>query len=267
MPLATSLQVIEAPPQTTAIFNDLGLSSYGERNYAVPSKVLENRRQHFSKAIALDEQELISACRARDRSAQRRMYDATVERVYRLILRMVRNPDDAFDLTQEVYIRVFTQIDQFRSESSLTTWLHRIAVNEALAFLRRKKTEDRHLNSPSNRGRLQQTDTQDSNQRLDIRAALDQLSDEDRLILLLRYDQGHDYRSIGEVLECAEGTVASRLNRARAKLGGLLSEAYSNREECDVLNHQKERRNRAGDDTLPDHGLALPRSPMEPADG
>lgn len=175
-----------------------------------------------------------------DRSAQRRLYDQTVERVFRLISRMVGNADDAFDLTQEVYVRVFTQIDKFRAESSLTTWVHRIAVNEALAFLRRKKTEKRHLHFSSNQNLPQPADIQGSDVRLDIHAALNQLSDEDRVILLLRYDQGYDYRTIGELLECAEGTVASRLSRARNRLKETLTAANAPEEEISSQAHQND---------------------------
>lgn len=240
MPLATSTPGIAASPQTSLCTPDFGLSSCGKRTYATHHEVLRDRRRHQAKANAVEERQLITACRAMDRGAQRRLYDLTVERVYRLILRMVRNDDDALDLTHEVYIRVFTQIDRFRAECSLTTWVHRIAVNEALAFLRRKKTEKRHLNSSNNRDRPQPADIQERDERLDIRAAFDQLSDEDRVILLLRYDQGHDYRSIGELLDCAEGTVASRLSRARNRLKESLTAGYASEEEISSQAHQND---------------------------
>ncbi|MBK8269354.1 MAG: sigma-70 family RNA polymerase sigma factor [Planctomycetes bacterium] len=188
----------------------------------------------------MDERQLITACRVMDRSAQRRVYDQTVERVYRLILRMVRNADDAFDLTQEVYVRVFTRIDEFRAESSLATWIHRIAVNEALAFLRRRQTQNRHLNSSPAKDEARSVDLKGQDEQLDVQAALDQLSEEDRLILFLRYDQRHDYRAIGELLECAEGTVASRLSGARQRLKEALTDGYSLTEETRAPAHQND---------------------------
>jgi hypothetical protein len=81
-------------------------------------------------------EELVEACRRGDPDAQRALYDATCDRVYRLLLRMTRNSQDAFDLAQETYLKAFTRIGQFDAAASVTTWLYRIAVNEALQFLR-----------------------------------------------------------------------------------------------------------------------------------
>ncbi len=194
----------------------------------------------------MDEQQLITACRALDRGAQRQVYDLTVERVYRLILRMVRNADDAFDLTQEVYIRVLTGMDTFRADCALATWVHRIAVNEALAFLRRRQADHRHLDALGGREVTPPLNSHAAeDERLDVQAALDLLAEEDRMILLLRYDQGHDYRAIAELLDCAEGTVASRLTRARQRLRTVLAIGCAGREENQALAHPMDRKARS----------------------
>ncbi len=78
------------------------------------------------------ERQIVAGCKQGDREAQRQLYDLTSERIHRLMLRMTRSADDAFDLTQEAYMRAFTQIGQFDGRSSLGTWLYRIAVNQAL---------------------------------------------------------------------------------------------------------------------------------------
>jgi len=233
-------QAFATPPKSPSPALALGLSSWSKRTYATRYAVQRDRLRPGSKANAVDERQLITACRAMDRSAQRRLYDQTVERVYRLIFRMVRNADDAFDLTQEVYVRVLTRIDEFRAECSLATWIHRIAVNETLAFLRRRQTQNRHLNSSAGRDEARSAYVLGQDEQLDVQTALDQLSEEDRLILFLRYDQGHDYRAIGELLECAEGTVASRLSRARQRLREALTDGCSFREETRAPSHQND---------------------------
>ncbi len=186
------------------------------------------------------EQALVEACRRQDRSAQRQLYDLTSEKIYRLMLRMTRNADDAFDLTQDAYVRVFTQIEQFDGRSSLATWVYRIAVNQALQFLRRARTGREKLEV------VRQTasasiDDQRHITRIDVRGVLATLEADEQAILLLRYHEGHSYQEIAEVLECAEGTVASRLNRARQKLKDRLSASYGPSEEKTAAGHPSKR--------------------------
>ena len=182
------------------------------------------------------ERELVEACRRQDRSAQRQLYDLTSENIYRLILRMTRNADDAFDLTQDAYVRVFTQIEQFDGRSSLATWVYRIAVNQALQFLRRARTGREKLDVVRQTARAR-IDDQRHITRIDVRGALATLDPDEQAILLLRYHEGHSYQEIAEVLECAEGTVASRLNRARQKLKDRLSASYGPSEENTAAGH------------------------------
>ena len=93
------------------------------------------------------EPEIIRGCQAGDRTAQRRLFEDTSTRVYRLILRFTGNPDDAWDITQEAFYKVLTRIHQFDGRSAFTTWLHRIAMNEALQHRRRAKTLRRKLDN------------------------------------------------------------------------------------------------------------------------
>ena len=101
------------------------------------------------------ERQLIDGCRRGDREAQRRLYEETSQKIYRLMLRMTRHSDDAFDLTQEAYVRALSQIDQFDARSSLTTWLYRIAVNQALQFLRRRELGQEKMQVEWVRGKRQ----------------------------------------------------------------------------------------------------------------
>ena len=188
----------------------------------------------------MDDETLIQNCQRGDREAQRELYDRTVNSVYRLLLRMTRNTEDAFDLAQETYIRAFEHIGQFRGGASIETWLYRIAANEALQFLRRRKTELSALGGLQVALASGRSNPEPLATRVDVTDALGRIEPNERLILLLRYVQGLDYRSIASVLECAEGTVASRLNRARARLRQLLSEGYGEREGIQSCTHPTE---------------------------
>lgn len=180
--------------------------------------------------------ELIQGCKRGDREAQHELYIRTSERIYGLLLRMTRNPDAAFDLAQDAYLRAFGRIGQFNGDSSLGTWLYRIAVNEALQFMRRKGTRAHHADvipldaSATNEGDHVTT-------RMDVKGALDRLDEADRTILVLRYQDGLDYREIADVLDCATGTVASRLNRARDRLRQILGGGYGISEEMAKAKH------------------------------
>jgi len=143
---------------------------------------------------------------------------------------MTRCPETAADLAQDVYIQTFTQISQFKGNSSVATWLYRIAVNAALQHKRRR----RPLPLSSDAAQQKPQITLESDQTIasiDLDDALNRLDPSDQAILLLRYQEGLDYRSIGEALECPSGTVASRLNRARDRLRQILGNGYSEPEE------------------------------------
>lgn len=84
-----------------------------------------------------DEQSLVAACRAGDPAGQRELYDRHCQQVYRLMHRMVGH-EHADDLTQQVFLRVIESIAKFHGRSTLSTWLYRLATNEALQFLRRR---------------------------------------------------------------------------------------------------------------------------------
>lgn len=183
------------------------------------------------------ENELIARCRQGDREAQRQLYAKTSEHIYRLLLRMTGNSDDAFDLAQDTYVRAFAKIADFDGKSSVTTWLYRLAVNEALQCARRARKARTHLRALPV-GNHDDLDSDRMSARLDVEEALAGMDPSDKALLLLRYQEGLNYRAIAEAANCPEGTVASRLNRARLKLRAILEEGYAQREETDVGGHQ-----------------------------
>ncbi|MFH0980331.1 MAG: sigma-70 family RNA polymerase sigma factor [Planctomycetota bacterium] len=183
--------------------------------------------------------DLAERCRRGDREAQRELYTRTSERIHRLLVRMTGNPDAAFDLAQDTYLRAFERIHQFDGRASLETWLYRIAVTEALQFLRQARRDRVHLQARNTEGAVEST-SNGSIARLDVNDALAALDPDERAILLLRYQEGLDYRAIASVVDCAEGTVASRLHRARERLRKYLGASYAPGEESKADGHPKD---------------------------
>lgn len=184
----------------------------------------------------MTERDMVRGCREGNREAQQELYDRTCERIYRLLLRMTASPDDAFDLVQETYLRAFTRIDRFDGRSAVSTWLYRVAVNEALQFLRRAGRSRENVPQVAPESHVE-SDLERSEVKIDVNDALAELAPSDRAILLLRYQEGLDYRAMSEILECAAGTVASRLNRARNALRGILQKGYALEEDADHGEH------------------------------
>ncbi len=190
-----------------------------------------------------DESALIARCCDGDREAQHELYDQTVTRIHHLLLKMTGNAEDAVDVAQNTYIKAFAAIERFDGRSAIVTWLYRIAVNEALQFLRRNKREQRkreqlagtvaHSQESRNPGSVER-----STMKMDVAAALEDMAPDDRAILLLRYQEGLDYDALAEVLDCPAGTIASRLNRARRRIREKLEKDYGNDEDTVGTRHQ-----------------------------
>ena len=167
----------------------------------------------------LFDRQLVARCIAGDTVAERALYDAHVDRVYRLVHRMAGDPDLASDFTQETFIRAFERLEQFRGDSSLATWLHSIAVSVALNGMRKVKRI---------RGRTENIDespmiavepkglTPDLKTRL--HSAIDSLSEKLRSVFIMHDVEGYTHDEIAGSLGIPVGTSKARLFDARAKL-------------------------------------------------
>lgn len=157
------------------------------------------------------------------------------KRVYNIALKMLHNQEDAYDITQEVFIRVFKSMKEFREEASFSTWIYRITKNACLDELRKRKNKatvslDEDLETEDGAIKRQVEDCSpgpdalyESMELRDIvRTAIGHLSDEHKFVIILRDLQGFSYEEIAKVLECPEGTVKSRINRARKALKEIL---------------------------------------------
>ena len=191
----------------------------------------------------MKEEELIQRCREGDREAQRALFEQTSGPVYRLLLRLSGNPDDAFDLTQETYVKAFGAIVEFDGRSSLKTWLTRIGVNEALQLHRRSRSFKRKLEHLAQGLTEECEPTSGTACRIDVNDALNELESSDRAILVLRYHEGLDYEAISQATGVPAGTVGSRLNRTRQRLRAMLNGAYGREEKITpdhLMNRQEQ---------------------------
>lgn len=146
--------------------------------------------------------------------------------VFRIVLRMVRSPDDADDLTQDTFVRAHRGLRTFKDEYDFHPWLYRIAVNQAINFLNKRKRqaaadldevpEGDIRAGPEPESPLQSASRQELLTRLE--SALEKLPEEQRTVFLLRVQEGLSYEEIAETMETPKGTVMSRLARARMAL-------------------------------------------------
>jgi RNA polymerase sigma-70 factor (ECF subfamily) len=159
---------------------------------------------------------MVAGCRLGERDAQRRLYESFHRGIYRLIVRMV-GIDAAPDVTQQVFLQVFRRIDQFSGRGRFDRWLYRVAVNEAYQHLRRKRLRRHHSLVYEPMDESTGGDERAEQKEL-MEQALARLDPELRSICLLREIDELSYREIAETLKIPEGTVGSRLNRARREL-------------------------------------------------
>ena len=163
-----------------------------------------------------------------DMDAFENVYRRYHNRVYTLCFRMVRNKTQAEDLTQEVFIQLFRKIKTFRGDSSFTTWLHRLTVNQVLMHLRKpnvkseQTTEDgtlplRMVSGTENPSRMALID------RISLDRAISQLAPGYRVVFILHDVEGYEHIQISRMLGCAVGTSKSQLHKARLKLRKLLT--------------------------------------------
>lgn len=172
-----------------------------------------------------NEQELIRRAQRGDGEAFRQLVEAYQTQVYRLALRMC-GESAADDVTQEAFLAAWRALPDFRGDCRFSTWLYRLTTNAGIDWLRREKrhrsTDDvTELELPDDAPSLQEQAEQSETQSA-VRRALSRLSEEHRQVLLLRYMQELDYAEIAAALEISEGTVKSRISRAKAQLRELL---------------------------------------------
>jgi RNA polymerase sigma-70 factor (ECF subfamily) len=190
----------------------------------------------------VDEEAFVKRLQARDEAAFNELVLAYERRVFALVFRMLGRREEAEDLAQEVFVQVFKAIDQFRGESKLSTWIYRIAVN--LCKNRTKYLSRRHAGSEDDVdamadraplssakgvsvGDVGRPDELVEGMQLEVlvKRAIAQIDTDFRQVLILRDVEDMSYEEIASVTGLAEGTVKSRIHRARAQLRALVERA------------------------------------------
>ena len=174
------------------------------------------------KLVAEQIDDLVAASRRGSREAQQRLYECCHQRVYRLLVRMVGR-GDADDLLQQVFLQVFRTLSQFSGQSRFETWLYRVSVNESLQHLRKQRRR-RWVSLEGDFMDRQPDQERDFDHKELMEHALARLDPELRSLFLLREMEKQSYAEIATALQIPEGTVASRLSRARQLLKQYLIE-------------------------------------------
>jgi len=184
-----------------------------------------------------DDQRLIECLRAGSEAAYEELLARFQQPVYALSFRLLNNPSEASDVVQEVFLKVFRNIDNFRGQSSLKTWVYRITVNEAHNarrwFFRHRRREVELDTDPrevrdwketiADNGRSPFDVAFDREQAGIIEAALDKINPVFREAVVLRDITGLSYEEVAEILSVSLGTVKSRILRGREALRGELA--------------------------------------------
>ncbi|MER3428723.1 MAG: RNA polymerase subunit sigma-24 [Pyrinomonas sp.] len=171
--------------------------------------------------------ELARRAAAGDAAAFEEIYRRHFRRVYALCLRMLGNPAEAEDLTQEVFLNLYNKIGTFRGESAFSTWLHRMTVNQVLMHLRRKSTRSEQTTEEGETPVQIVQGTEDPSRmpiidRIALEKAIAQLPPGYRTVFVLHDIEGYDHDEIARMMGTSSGTSKSQLHKARLKLRNLI---------------------------------------------
>jgi len=160
---------------------------------------------------------VVQRASAGERAAQRELYEHFRDRVFRIVRRIV-GTSDADDITQECFLKVFAKLHTFRFESQFSTWLHRLVVNESLQHVRsRSRRKEYGQPMPDEKmGHVVGVATMENAELLEV--AMSRIDPELRVVFELKEVDEMPYSAIAEIVGIPEGTVGSRLNRARTEL-------------------------------------------------
>ena len=152
-----------------------------------------------------------------------------------MVLRMVGNPAEAEDLTQEAFLQLFRKIHTFRGDAAFSTWLHRLAVNVVLMRLRKKTLPQTSLDEPADNedessGPKRDIGAEDpliegSVDRVRLERAVAELPPGYRMVFLLHDVQGYEHNEIARIMDCSIGNSKSQLHKARTRLREILQDA------------------------------------------
>jgi RNA polymerase sigma-70 factor, ECF subfamily len=214
----------------------LGTTLRGTRRIARDSgaAIGQLARTRPTEPVAWTEAEAIRRAQAGDPAAFDYLYQLHSRRVYALCLRMVSNPADAEDLTQEAFLQLFRKIGTFRGESAFSTWLHRMTVNVVLMRLRKKTLPtdsleetlepDSESSGPKRDVGAPDLRLSGAVDRVNLERSIEKLPPGYRTVFVLHDVQGYAHNEIAGIMGCSVGNSKSQLHKARTRLRELLQE-------------------------------------------
>ena len=176
-----------------------------------------------------DDEKKVLEFRAGSKEALAELFRRYRRDVYEIAYRFTSNVDDALEITQEVFMKLIESLETFRRGSRFFTWLYRIAVNQAIDYLRRRKrrtmvplNEEAYESAGRGNDPVERAEKSEFTERLTW--ALAQLSQKHRTVIVLHSLENLSYREIAQIVGCSTGTVMSRLFYARKRLAEVLRE-------------------------------------------
>jgi len=170
--------------------------------------------------------ELVRRCRKGERKAQFELYQLYKDRVFNIAYRMANSQQDAEDITQMAFMRVFKKIDSFRGDSALSSWVYRLTVNVCINHFRKeKKKRALVVNELSEQGtnlKMLKTNEQAPKMKPFLEKAIRALPAGYRMIFVLYDIEGYKHEEIAEIMNISEGTSKSQLHKARRELRQFL---------------------------------------------
>jgi RNA polymerase sigma-70 factor (ECF subfamily) len=199
---------------------------------AIPQTCWAFETKARNSIAQLSEVEIVALAAKGDARAFEFLYRRNSARVHAVCLRMTGNPEEAEDLTQEVFMQVFRKVGTFRGEACFSTWLHRLTVNAVLMRLRKKRRPevpidgapkgDEYDFSPAIMVAVEDLKLKGLFDRVNLEKAVAELPDGYRQIFILHDVEGYEHNEIATLLGCSIGNSKSQLFKARQKLRGLL---------------------------------------------
>ena len=189
-----------------------------------PSKETTVRQGYAETDQYASQIDIVARCQSGDMEAFETLYRQHSARIYTLACRMGGSPEDGEDLLQEIFLQAYRKIGTFKGDSSVGTWLYRLALNHCLDYVRSRQAKmnklTETLDAEASMEPIARRDTPIA--RLDLERAVERLPDGCREAFLLHDVEGFDHKEVGRLLGIAEGTSKSQVFKARMKLRALL---------------------------------------------
>ncbi len=182
------------------------------------------------------ETELVRRAQNGDVSAFEMLIEEYQKRIFSIAYRMIQHQEDAADLTQDVILKIYKNLDKFKGDSKFSTWVYRIATNTCLDEIKKSQrrttysldkeveTDEGSMTAEiADKGPTPEEEAERKDVKKAVYAAIEQLGTEHKKVNILRDLQGLSYEEIAKILQCSVGTVKSRISRARESLKKILS--------------------------------------------